>query len=43
MTARRKWTKEIILEELSRQKDLSWSYLRKHNLKLLAAAEKPES
>lgn len=39
MAARRKWTKEKILEHLQRQKDCSWSYLRKHNPSLLSACE----
>ncbi len=36
----RKWTEEKILAALKKQKDLSWSYLRKSNPKLLSAAEK---
>ena len=40
MPTRRRWTTERIIARMKRQRDLSWSYLRKHNSRLLTAAEK---
>lgn len=40
MLALRKWTKQEILGQLRKEKDLSWSSLRTHNSNLLSAAEK---
>ena len=40
MPTRRKWTKEKIIARLKWQRDLSWSYLCKHNSSLLTAVEK---
>ena len=40
MSTRRKWTKEKVIAGLKRQKELSWSFLRKNQPHLLSAAEK---
>ena len=40
MSTRRKWTKEKVIAGLKRQKELSWSCLRKNQPHLLSAAEK---